>query len=98
MMTGTELSAFIQCLAQRPIFTSRVSGWMNDINRKPHERPRKLRAISPVVTGCGRRWLSPRLPGPSVANRPGGVAEGEAAGARGHPATPDLLWRNSAGV
>lgn len=26
------------------------------------------------------------------------MAEGGAAGARGHPATPGLLWRNSAGV
>lgn len=71
---------------------------MNDTNQETHEEPRNLRATSPVVTGSGRRWLSPRLPGQSVANRPGGVAEGEVAGARGHPATPGLLWRNGAGV
>lgn len=87
--------SFMQRLAQRPIFTS---PGMNRTNQEPREGPRSRRATSPVVTENRRRWLSPRLPGQSVANRPRGVAEGEATGARGHPATLGLLWWQSAGV
>lgn len=91
-MPGTELSTFIQRLAKR------VSCRMNDTNQEPHEGPRNLRAISRVVTEAAGSGLAPRLPCHSVANRPRGVAEGEATGARGRPGTPGLLWRNSAGV
>lgn len=71
---------------------------MNDTIGSPTKGPE---ASDVVVTESGRRWLQLPVPGSGARASPtdqGAMAEGEAAGARGHPATHGLLWQPSAGV